>query len=249
MATAVAGAQGSASSGGSARSVWELLQERADPQAARLLQALDTLSARNSLARSGRTAAAAASARSSGSGATSAPPAGTSGARGGWAGAAALPDAGSGAPLPPFAWAPCSEHVALQAAAAAAGAAAYGAGTVAYAAWMSWAMQPANIGRVLDLAWWAVAALFQPHHPRSEAVAARVVESLARHYVSTLMAKRGARGDAYLRLWAAATAAAAGALLRAAFPASAAGGKLGPALEARLARQLRLWCTGAGGWG
>jgi hypothetical protein len=48
-----------------------------------------------------------------------------------------------------------------------------------------------------------------------------------------------------LRLWVAATARSAAALLAAAFPRSAAAGELGEGLEARLRRQLRLWCTGA----
>ncbi|GBF91651.1 hypothetical protein Rsub_03955 [Raphidocelis subcapitata] len=236
-----------------ARSVYELLQARAaEPGVARLLGQLDALSARCGLA---GCAAAAASAASSGSEAapslpspplpsprrTRQQPPGADG--GGWAHAATLP--GAGAPLPCFAWAPTSEHAELQAAAEAA-CAAFTAPT-ARDSWRSWAMRPASVARVLDLSWWAVAALFQPRAEGAKALRARVVRAMTRHYVcslSGLMGRRGAAADSYLRLWAAATAAAARALLAAAFPASAAAGQLGPALEAQLRRQLRLWITG-----
>ena len=145
-------------------------------------------------------------------------------------------------PLPPFAWAPASEHAALQEAAEAVGNAELGA-AAARLAWRGWAARPANAARVLDLAWWAVAAVFQPEHPAAGAIQECVVASLARHYVSMLLARCG---DSYLRLWAAVSVAAAVGLLAAAFPADASElrGAAGARLEARLRQQLRLWTTG-----
>jgi hypothetical protein len=224
------------------RSVYELLQARAaDPQVGRLLQQLDALSARLSLAAAaaGEGAARGGAPRSVRSVPLPAPP----GRRG-------------GAPLPPFDWAPASEHAALQAAADAATAGAPGGSGEAARVWRGWALTPENAARVLELAWWAVAALFQPGHPGSAALQRHVVASLSRHYVSRLLpvrppaAGRGraaaAAGDARLRVWARAAAGAAAALLAAAFPGDpelAGGGAA--RVEARLRHQLRLWTTGS----
>lgn len=105
-------------------------------------------------------------------------------------------------------------------------------------------MQPRNIARVLHLAWWAVAAIFQPEDALSPPLQAAVVAGLTQHYVAALMSKRGALGSTYLRLWVDCTARAACEVLRSAFAGSAAAGELGEELEGKLRRQLRLWSTG-----
>jgi len=227
------------------RTVYELLQARADePQVGRLLQQLDKLSARCSLvAASGRTAAGTLHKGGFQQQANS----------GGWLHAVMLPNivtssrnatAAAAATLPPFSWAQCSEHAALQIAARAVAAAALHADS-ARAAWMTFVMQPPNIARVLDLAWWTIAAVFKPEDDRSRAVQEHVVAALTRHYLAVMMGRRGVRGDVYLRLWVEATAAAARMLLAAAFPSSAVAGEIGDGLEAQLRRQLRLWSTGS----
>ena len=219
-------------------SVYELLQARAgDVQVARLLRVLDQLSARAGPAAGAHAAEVAACRclpRGPGGGATATACAIRE---------VVLPPPGSGPP-PAFVWAASSEHAALQDAAAAQGEACF-ASPAARAAWMEWAMRPARAAAVLDLAWWAIAALFQPGHPHARAVQDAAVAAAARHHAGALLPLRGARGDAYQRLWGRAAPAAAAALLRAAFPRDAAAGELGAGFEARLARQLRWWTTGA----